>query len=452
MNLLQAGFSRIDITPQKGVAMDGYFVPRFCEGALDPLEVNCLALSCAESRALLIAVDNCGIGTDVLNTMRQHVCDLTDLPWEAVFIHATHSHTSGALVSKLESPQDIGPLDLEYQTFVRQEMGKAAQMALADLQPTKMGYRVGQAPNIGFIRRYRMKDGSCQTNPGIGNPDILHPIGQADEQVNILRFDREHDSIVLMNFGDHPDTIGGCMASADWPGFARRTVEQALPGTKAIFFNGAEGDINTLRVFPTSGDMNDLVEDFDGCHRGYGEARYVGRVVAGAVLQVFDKVCYTDVDRLNYAQQKISVPSNMPDAQDLPEAYRIKALHEAERDSEIPFTGMELTTVVAEALRMVELEHGPEHFEMYLSGLALGDVAMVGIPGEPFTQIGVTLKATPGWDMVLPMCCTNGYEGYFPMQDAYDEGGYEARSSPFKAGVAELMIDQARKLMDALRK
>ena len=52
---------------------------------------------------------------------------------------------------------------------------------------------------------------------------------------------------------------------------------------------------------------------------------------------------------------------------------------------------------------------------------------------------------------MIPTCCTNGYEGYFPMTDAYVEGGYEARSSRFSAGVAELMIEEGRKLLADLR-
>ena len=52
---------------------------------------------------------------------------------------------------------------------------------------------------------------------------------------------------------------------------------------------------------------------------------------------------------------------------------------------------------------------------------------------------------------MLPTCCTNGYEGYFPMQDAYDEGGYEARSSNFRAGVAEQLITEGKALLDSLR-
>ena len=52
---------------------------------------------------------------------------------------------------------------------------------------------------------------------------------------------------------------------------------------------------------------------------------------------------------------------------------------------------------------------------------------------------------------MLPTCLTNGSEGYFPMQEAYDEGGYEARSSNFRAGVAELIIGESKQLMSELR-
>ena len=67
---------------------------------------------------------------------------------------------------------------------------------------------------------------------------------------------------------------------------------------KAIFFNGAQGDVNHVNVNAKGGDFNDTYHDFDDVDRGYGHARHMGNVVAAAVLQVFDKVNYTDVDSL----------------------------------------------------------------------------------------------------------------------------------------------------------
>ena len=108
-----------------------------------------------------------------------------------------------------------------------------------------------------------------------------------------------------------------------------------------------------------------------------------------------------------------------------------------------------LTTIVAEARRMVLLENGPDILNMNLTGIKIGPIAIIGIPGEPFTKIGLELKATEGFDMILPCCTANGYEGYFPMQSAFDEGGYEARVSNFKAGVAEHIIAEGTKLLEA---
>lgn len=447
MNLLHAGFSRVDATPSLGIFVEGYFKPRYAEGVLDNLEINALALSCGEERVILASMDNANIWKESADEFKEHICEVTGVPVEAIYLHGTHTHTGPYMRKDSEDP-----MVREYHQMVKRKMADAALLALADLKPARMGYGVGQAPGIAFVRRYRMKDGSVKTNPGVNNPEIVAPIGDVDERVSVLRFDRDGAaSIVLANFGCHPDTVGGNLISADWPGFTRRTVEKAIPNTKCIFFNGAEGDVNHVNVHPKGGFLNEMFHDFDDVSRGYAHARYMGRVVAGGVLQAFDKVCYVDVDTLRYRQKMIALPSNMPKPEELPEAHRIHELHEAGRDAELPYSGMMLTTIVAEAGRMVNLEHGPVAFEVLLSGIAIGNVALIGIPGEPFNGVGLGLKAAKDWDLVIPCCLVNGAHGYFPMKDSYDEGGYEARSSSFKKGVAELIIEEGVKLMDELR-
>ena len=448
MNTLHAGFSRVDITPMMGIGMAGYYVPRYAEGVLDPLEINALALACGEEKAVLISVDHCGIVKEVLNPMRQHICEVTGLPWESIYIHSTHTHTGPFL-----NYNPTEPLEIEHARSVYHKIADAAKFALDDLKPAKMGYGIGQAPNIAFVRRFRMKDGSVKTNPGVDNPDILAPLGDVDERVNVLRFDQEGgQSLVLVNFGDHPDVVGGSKISADWPGFLRQTVEKVLDNTKCIFFNGAQGDVNHVNVHPRGGYLNDMFMDFDDVARGYKHAQYMGRVVAGGVLQAFDKVKYVDVDSIRCAQKFLRVPANLPTAEELPEAKHINELHVAGRDSELPYTGMMLTTMVAAAARKVRLENGPEFFEMPLSAIAIGPVAMFGVPGEPFTGVGRALKEADGYELVLPTCNTNAKEGYFPMLECYEEGGYEAGSSNFKAGVAELIIDAGLRLLEELKK
>ena len=447
MNKLMAGFARVDCTPPLGIAINGYFVPRIADGVRDPLEINCLALSCGDTKVVLLSMDNTGISNEVLADIFPAVEAATGLPREAIFVHSTHTHTAGALLPNLD-----GPIEQEYKKTTCRKMADAAKLALEDLQPATFGWRAAQMPALAFSRRYRMKDGSVRTNPGIGNPDILEMLGRPDDQLRVLRFRREKDDLVLLHFGMHPDTVGGCKFSADWPGFARRTLEQAIPGVKAVFFNGAEGEVGCQNTSPVSGDMNGLSLDFDDVWRGYEATRHIGRVIAGAALQVFDTVLFTDVDRLTYGRRQIKVPANVPAPEELPLAQKYADLHNAGHDDQIPYTGMQLTTVVAEALRMVRLADGPAFFEMELSGIGIGPVAMLGVPGEPFAGVSFGMQEARDWDSVLVTCNSNGKEGYFPMQDAYDEGGYEARSSAFAPGVAELMIREGKALLEEMKK
>jgi hypothetical protein len=168
-------------------------------------------------------------------------------------------------------------------------------------------------------------------------------------------------------------------------------------------------------------------------------------------MQVYDKVNYVDVDSIDYAQEIVEIPSNKPTPEDMPLAHKYNDLHNAGRDDLIPFEAMMLTTVVAEAARMVRLENAPDTFPMLFSAMRIGKIGIFGIPGEPFTGVGLGLKETQGYDLVLPCCNTNAKEGYFPMREAYLEGGYEARSSNFKEGVAERIITEGQRILGNIR-
>ena len=442
MNKLYAGFARVNITPMLGIGLAGYFKTRVADGVLDDLEINALALVCGEDKVVLLSVDHVGMMREITTDFRAHISEMTGLPMEAIYIHATHTHTGPFLVLQSEDE-----LEREYYQMVRRKIADVTKLALDDLKPAKMGWGIGQAPDIAFIRRFRMKDGSVRTNPGVNNPEIVSPIGEVDERVSVIRFDREGaDTLVLVNFADHPDTVGGCRISADWPGFVRRFVE-AEHGVDCLLVNGFQGDVNHINVNAKANNVN----GFDGVPRRYDHTCHMANVVAGAVLQVFGNVNYTDVDSLRFLQRTANLPSNMPKPEDMPLAREYNRLHNEGRDDLIPFTGMELTTAVAEAGRMLRLEHGPEFFPLGLGGIALGNISFVAIPGEPFTGIGLGLKKAEDWTLVLPMCLTNGCDGYFPMQDSYDEGGYEARSSNYRAGVAEQIIEEGLQLLKELR-
>ena len=452
MNTLQAGFARVNINPMLGIGVRGYYIPRFAKGFLDDLEASALALTCGQIPVLLVNIDHCGIEADICNRFRGAMSKTSGIPVENILLTSTHTHT-GPMLRPIDRYVVDENLLAEYVDFLERRLCDLAVLALANRKPARMGMAVAHAPDrIAYIRRYRMKDGTTQTCPPINDPNIDHPLGELDQRINILRFDIEgENSVVILNYGLHGDTVGGELISSDWQGWTRRTVEKALDGTRCMCVNGAEGDVGSTHVFPSGGDMNDTEISFDNEMKSPGMARFVGRALAGSVLQVYDKVEYVDVARVGMMHRVVTVDAKKPDPDAMPLAREYKRLHDAGRDDLIPYEGMQLTTVLAEALRLCRMENSPETFDLELTGLRIGNVAFVGIPGEPFTQIGVAIKNFEGWDMILPCCLANGSEGYFPTQKAYDEGGYETNSSVYAAGVGEKIIAGAGMLLNDMR-
>ena len=452
MNNLKIGFSRLEINPHLGIAIFGYYKERFAKGILDDLMLSAIAAESGDRRLMLLSVDTCEIPMKLADGYRKDVAAACGISEDDVFIHATHTHTGPAIFHNEFFTSDDAPQD-EYAAFLGKKMVDASIMAMNDLKPAKMGFIVGKAPDrVAYIRRYKMKDGSTWTCPPIEDPNIDHPIGELDQRVNVLRFDREGgDTIVFMNYGIHSDTLNIDLISPDFDGWMRKTFETAVPGTKLVFFAGAQGDVGSTHVWPEGGDMNDTEISFDNEMKSPGMCRFVGRALAGTVLQVYDKAEYVDVDSIDMIVKKVTVPSHRGTPDQLPLAREYKKLHDEGHDDLIPYTAMELTTVVAEATRICDIEdNGPDHFDLPVSGLRIGPVAFIGVPGEPFTEIGRQLKTAPGYKCILPCCLTNGAEAYFPMQDAFDEGGYEARSSYFCPGIGETLIKSGLEVLAEL--
>lgn len=476
MNKLQIGFDRKNIDPPLGIPVLGYYKPRFASAILSSLYVNALAVStekaaepaekwnpdtgeyeankaCGsnEKVILMLSVDCCEFKTSESIEYREYISGKTGVPFENIFLHTTHTHTGPFTTDETELGFEGMDVEMirEYSRFLKVRMADAAKAAINDLKPARMGFITGQAPDrVAYIRRYKMKDGSTWTCPPINDPNIDHAIGTLDQRVNVIRFEREGaDSIALVNYGLHPDCLNLDQISADWPGYMADTFETAYPGTKVIYFNGCQGDVGSTHVWPEGGDMNDTLISFDNEMKSPGMAKFVGRALAGTILQVYDKAEFVDVEDIAALTEAIDIPLQVPDPKDIPLARKYKELHDAGRDDEIPYTAMELTTVVAEATRMLNLENGPESFTMNISGVRLGPVVFVGVPGEPFTDIGRRIKTAGNFRLIMPVCLTNGAEGYFPTTDAYGEGGYEARSSIFRAGIAEKIVEGAGTLM-----
>ena len=65
----------------------------------------------------------------------------------------------------------------------------------------------------------------------------------------------------------------------------------------------------------------------------------------------------------------------------------------------------------------------------------MGDeLAIVGLPGEVFAELGLDLRARSPFPHTLVLGLANEAIGYVPTRRAYDEGGYEPTSSRLQPG------------------
>ena len=445
--MIQAGFARFDVTPPLGTHMAGYYRDRQANGMLDPLLATCVAFRDGEgSTALVYSIDNLYLMQSVADVARGTIAKMTGVAEEAIFLACTHIHTGPFMVTKNY------PHNPTYNNWFYLQLGSLGCAAIQDLAQAELLTAEGKAEGIAFIRRFRMKDGSIRTNPGSLNPDIKEPIGTPDETLRLVRIVREgKEEIDIVNFQVHPDVIGGEKWSADFPGFVRRTLEGALPGVKVMYINGCQGDTNHIDVSldPKSPDRKYFPS---GKPDGYKRAQYMGQVIAGGVLQVWMKALPAEgPDRVRWCIRDLDTPANISDPSELPEAEHIVALHEAGRDSEIPETGMGVTTLVAEAYRKIRMSKREDPMlHLHMSAVTVGGVAFAGFPGEPFTDIGRGTRSASPFGTTITCCLVNGGEGYLPMYSAFAEGGYEARSSQFTPGVAEQLIAGQAKILKEL--
>ena len=444
---MKTGFSKICITPPDGTLMRGYYEKRESKGVLDDLYVSSVAFDDGERKALVISVDVCVLSVEQSDKIREDISKKTGIDKDAVFITCSHTHTGPAIDFDTSGEMTDG----KYEKIFYELVIRSAENSLANVCESKFFAGDGVAEGISFIRRFRMKDGGVQTNPGVDNPNISHPLGTANDSVKFLKIEREGaENIVLVNFGTHADTVGGEYISGDWPSILCKTVEAVFDNTKCVFLTGAQGDVNHINISPSDSDRIGLDYDsFDGVPRGYEHTKYMGRRIAAAIIGALDKACPFSADRISYSTKEISIPSNR-EMHKLDEAKRIVNLHAQGRDNELPYEKMELTTIVAEAIRICELEKGPDAFDFTLGALKIGDYVIASVPGECFVEIGRRIEANYDDKHIMVCGLTNGGDSYFPTSSAYDEGGYEARSSCLKKGGDNILVEGMKELISKL--
>ncbi len=427
----QAGFARADLTPAVGAQMPGGYNEHLSKGVRDPLFAEAAVFTSGETTVAVVGVDLIMIPRAVVLEARRLAEERCGVPGSNILIGASHTHTGGPIVDCFGSTSDPA-----YSRFAAERIAEAVCLAHAARVEARLATASGEARGVAFNRRFFMKDGSVITHPGKMNPDIVKPAGPVDAEVGLIAAEDLEGNLLgcVVNHGMHGTTIGGSEFSADWPYFLRKTVRGGVGADiGVVFLNGACGDVTQVN--------NQSPES----NFGEKSARLIGMTVGGEVLKLLAGAEFTPDATVAAVAEEAALP-----IRDLGES------DEALVDREAPPFGLgsgarEMYLREANMVRAMR-EASPVVTEE-IQALRVGNAAIVSNPTEFFSALGLAIKAEQPWKPVMVTELANGYAGYAPTREAYDQGGYEprtARSSFLAPGAGEQIVELSRRLLAAL--
>jgi hypothetical protein len=415
------GAVEIDITPPIGVPMAGYAARKGnSAGIHDPLMAQALYLQNGSDEIMILTCDLIGIDLNITSKIRDDISKETGIPHGNIMIACSHTH-SGPQGFTPDEPIHMGLKDEGLVEITQRKLLGAARWAISQQQIANLSFSTLPVTGVGKNRN---------------NPEE----GPQDTQLSVLRFDDiDGDPIaVLFNYGCHPTVMGhdNLQITADLPGAARRALKKQFPSCTFIFTNGASGDISTR---------------FTRRAQNFSEVERLGIILAGGVLQGIQKAEPLEVNQIGTECVNVELPiRELPSTEEINnEVKRLQEkLTELKENSASSGEQRKVITQLEGAegqLIMVRELEGVNHFSTQLQFLHIGSIAVVSIPGEPFSQTVLDIKEACFPQPVFAVSYANDIKGYFPDKQSITQGTYEALISPYDLRVSEIIYQETIK-------
>ncbi|MCI0521316.1 MAG: neutral/alkaline non-lysosomal ceramidase N-terminal domain-containing protein [Chloroflexi bacterium] len=433
---LQAGVARRIISPPPGIFLVGYGDrTQGNRGVHDELTATALVCEYGETAVALVALDMLCINEYVVGRIRQAL-----EPEIQPVLCCSHTHSGPIGYAGEASPA----ADRKYYAFLEAQIVQAVRQAYQERAPARLA--LAQATGgIAINRREHTPDGKVI----IGQ----NPEGALDSSVNVLSVLREDGErlATLVNYACHGTVLGpdNLLASADWIGVMRRTVEAELGGL-ALFLQGATGDLNPKMGWRQA-EVWQLVQE---------QGEQVGRAAIQAAHGPQEWLAGAPVSLL---RRELPLPFETPAAGDKPPTdYRKRILAMAGLPGLLwPLTDFLLNRRYPWRSRL--LRDAPGHLGYWatllnINALRIGELALVTFGSETFTEIGLQVKAESPARRTLFASVTDGCIGYLTTAAAHAEGGYEVDTAPYayrypgrlQAGCAALAQAEAQQMLAGL--
>jgi hypothetical protein len=394
--VFKAGVGRHEITPKEPLPMWGYGSRHdaLSTGVIDPLQATALVIQAGDQKLAIVGLDlGRAPAEHSLQEIRKRI--KAEAGIEYSFIAGSHTHHGPVLELSDEPGKGKGRFDAAIRYYKQMEDGIVAAVAQANSHLVPAKFATASIQLQGFNRNRHTK---------------LEP-KPSDRDLSIMRFDdmTGRQLAILVNFAAHPTSIPAEVLeySADYVGALRTELEKQT-GAAAIFMQGAAGDQST--------------------DRGTMDYTQYGQALAREAVKLAESVTPEPVEH----------PS-------------LKVMEERLKfSSRIDFSNPVVTGLYQKAF-FPELI--PNFVDEYRGGirprltvaLLNGDVALVGVSGEFFSNHSIRLKQRARVKQLFFFGYSNGYHQYFPTIEAVAEGGYGAdnRVSPVAVGAGEQLMDTA---------
>ena len=460
----RAGVARADITPPPGTHLCGniHTVRKFKAGAIaDPLYARVLVLEAGEIKLCVVTLDVTLVTEPITLAIRKAVSEECGFAPEAVMVQATQTHSAPCL-GHVMLDQDITGVppemewirggDPKYDAFAVPTIIDAIKRANDDLQSASIGSGSGIEGRFAFNRRAVMRDGQVfmphdpwNNNP-LGPTQLLRMEGPIDPEVGVLAVRAENGKIisVLVNYACHPvHVFPKVVVSADWCGAVCDALAENYDGCIPLVVNGCCGNINPW-------------PPFDPDYQYNGDHILMGNALAEMTKNVVETLEWRDEGALDWRARRVPLEIREPEHKQREADTELLAQHSVPpwNENEGDDGGVEYEWMRAASRASISLLKKREGVINYeVQAFRISETALVGLPGEPFIEGQLDLKAASPVRQTLVAHCTTQYVGYLAIPEAFPRGGHEVNSS-FWAKVEPdalgIVIDSAVELLDEL--
>lgn len=376
------------------------------EAVHDDIKAKALVLDDGTKKYVIVTMDILGFPPNVRPMI---VRKLEDSGWteDNILLLPSHAHTSLEMFAindkNIFDMPAIGIFQPELLEFVVDKLATLIKDTDGDLQQVKVG--TGQVVLEGLNRNRR------------GDEAV-------DKELTVTRVDfiDGQPLVVLVNWTGHPTIMdeNDMWVSGGWPGYLQRELEDWIGGDViAMYYNGAEGD-------------QSVIARGGGSH--YEKAENYGRKMAKHTLEVYEKISPSEKNYFDYAHNKIELP--------------IRTAHPTFMQ-----TGGEEYQLDEQKIQLLLEQVFPSG--TVISSLRVGDLLIVGAPGELIAELALDIKSElkkSGVPYPVIGGLANEWISYILTEDEYHEGGYETSASFYGPTLGEVirveMINTATNLIE----